>query len=136
MESRFNKSYNSQIYVSSLNQKLTFVKNTHLQPDLSGALFVIATSIFLNCLPRYARNYKKAGTEGGLGCPNKKTPANHWSFVYEYFEYFKCESLRHKRRQLLPSLLLKWLDAGELILKLRDRLFLIYALQLLLQSYR
>ena len=107
-----------------------------LQPDLSGALFVIATSISFNGLLRYTRNDKKAGTEGGLSCPNKKTPANRWSLVYQYFEYFRCESLRHKRRQLLPSLLRRWLDAGELILKLRDRLFLIYARQLLLQSYR
>lgn len=32
-----------------------------LQHDLSGALFVIATSISFNGLLRYARNDKKAG---------------------------------------------------------------------------
>ncbi len=67
--------------------------------------------------------------------PNKKTPANHWSFLSFYSEYFKCESLRHKRRQLLPSRLPKLWDAGEGILHLRDRLILLNAPQLLLQSY-
>ncbi|MCW3167306.1 hypothetical protein OMO38_02080 [Chryseobacterium sp. 09-1422] len=40
------------------------------QPDLSGALFVIAIAEKFNLLTQFLRNDKKAGTEGGKAAQN------------------------------------------------------------------
>jgi hypothetical protein len=42
-----------------------------MQPDLSGALFVIATAEKFNLLTHFLRNDKKAGTEGGKAAIKK-----------------------------------------------------------------